>query len=245
LRILALGGEVMEQLSLLNSLETHNDLLKSYEKELTELEEKLKLKDLEKMIKVMEHKLEKARLKREEKKKSLRSCKIALDEYNYKIGEVEKNLYDGKTTDIKQLEYLSREQDRLKEMANNKETETLNLMNDIELIEKKISEIEESIRKYKDTLVKRKDKLKALEEKLKIKIDDEKKEISNIEGNISKDLLEKYYSIRKTKGSGISFAQNGVCNKCYMIIPKILLDRLNKGEIVFCEHCGRILCKSK
>lgn len=233
----------MEQLSLLNSLEIHHDLLKSYEKELNELEDKLKLKKLEKRIKVMEQKLEKAKIKREEKRKSLKSYNSLLEEYNYKIEEVERNLYNGKTTDIKQLEYLSREQGRLKEIVSNKETETLNLMNEIELIEREISEIEDFLQKYKETINNRRNKFKALEQKLREKIENEKREILSIEVNLSKELLDVYYEIRNTKGSGISIPQDGVCNKCYMIIPKILLDRLSKGEVVFCENCGRILCK--
>lgn len=241
--ILALGGEEMEQLNLLSSLETHHELLKSYEKELIELENKLKKRDLEKRIMAIEEKLEKAKIKRDEIRKSLKSRNNILVEYNYRIEEIEKTLYNGQTTDIKQLEYLSREKDRLKEILSNKETETLTLMDEMEFLEKEILEIEDFLQKYKEMIIKQKKKYKILEQKLKEKIEDEKKEILSIEDNINKALLEKYYAIRNSKGSGISVPQNGVCNRCYMIVPMILLDRLNKGEVVFCENCGRILCK--
>ncbi|NLV89328.1 MAG: hypothetical protein GX021_08210 [Tissierellia bacterium] len=233
----------MVQLDLLSSLETHHDLLKSYEKELLELEDKLKLKELVKRIKVNEAKLEKIKLIRDETKKKLKSCNSMLAEYNYKIEEVDKNLYNGSTTDVKQLEYLSREKDRLKELVGNKETEILSLMDEMELIDKEILQIEEFLQKYKEKITIQRKKYRLLEQKIKNKIEEERQEILTIEDNMSKGLLEKYYTIKKIKGSGISIPQNGVCNRCYMVIPMMLLDRLNKGELVYCENCGRILCK--
>jgi predicted nucleic acid-binding Zn-ribbon protein len=166
-----------------------------------------------------------------------------LIEYNYKIEEIDKSLYNGKTTDIKQLEYLSKEKERLMEIVSNRETELLDLMDELELIDKDIMQIEEFLQKYKDRIRKQRKKYSALEQKLKSKIEEEKQEIVSIEGNMNEILLEKYYSIKKNKGSGVSIPQNGVCNRCNMILPMILLDRLNKGEIVLCENCGRILCK--
>ncbi|NLK43275.1 MAG: hypothetical protein GX300_02645 [Tissierellia bacterium] len=233
----------MEQLNLLSSLETHHDLLKSYEKELVELEEKLKLRELERRIRITEGQLEKIKIKREETKKDIKTCNNMLIEYNYKIEEIDKSLYNGKTTDIKQLEYLSKEKERLMEIVSNRETELLDLMDELELIDKDIMQIEEFLQKYKDRIRKQRKKYSALEQKLKSKIEEEKQEIVSIEGNMNEILLEKYYSIKKNKGSGVSIPQNGVCNRCNMILPMILLDRLNKGEIVLCENCGRILCK--
>lgn len=233
----------MNQLNLLSKLEAHHDLLKSYEKELIELESKLKLKDLEKKIKVMEVKLERSKLKRDEARKNLKSYNSVLTEYNFKVEEIEKNLYDGKTTDIKQLEYLNKEKDRLKELVSHKETETLSLMDEIEDIEKEIMEIESFLKEYKIKLVKRRKKFKLFEQKLKEKIEEEKNEISSLENSLDKSLLEKYYSIKNIKGVGISIPQNGVCNRCFMAIATVSLDKLNKGELAFCDNCGRILCK--
>src|SRR5690606_34813472 len=96
------------------NLETHHDLLKSYENELLELRNKLKARELEKKVIYTEEKLEKLKTERDETKKYLKKCNDVLVEYNYKIEEVEKNLYSGKTTDIKQLEYLSQEKDNIK-----------------------------------------------------------------------------------------------------------------------------------
>ena len=131
----------------------------------------------------------------------------------------------------------------LKELVGNKETEILSLMDEMELIDKEILQIEEFLQKYKEKITIQRKKYRLLEQKIKNKIEEERQEILTIEDNMSKGLLEKYYTIKKIKGSGISIPQNGVCNRCYMVIPMMLLDRLNKGELVYCENCGRILCK--
>lgn len=233
----------MEQLNLLSSLETHHDLLKSYEKELLDLKNKLKLMELENRIRATEEKLKRVKIKRDETNKNLKSCNNLLVEYNYKIEEVEKNLYNGKTTDLKQLEYLSKEKDKLQEIVSNKETEILGLMDEIDLLDKEILEIEEILQKYKDRIIIQRRKYMVLEQKIKDKIKDEEKEILSLEKILDNVLLETYYSIKKNKGSGISIPQNGVCNRCNMVLPMILIDKLNQGEIVYCENCGRILCK--
>lgn len=234
----------MEQLDLLWNLEEHHSSLKTYQKQLSDLKKDLNINKTEEKILNTEEKLLKLKSSQEMIKAKLKESNSRLKDYTYKISEVEKNLYNGEITDIKQLEYLSNEKDKLKEIISDTETEILEFMEEVEDIDKELLLMEKSLADIRDKNNKFKNKYKLLEENLKDKIQLEQNEIITFENKIDSNLLNKYNVIKKNKGTGIAEVKDSVCAGCNMLIPTILIDKLsNQKEIICCENCGRILCK--
>lgn len=234
----------MEQLDLLRNLEDHHNSLKLYRKELLILKNDSMIDKNEEKIVDTEKRLSRLKSSHENVKDKLRQANIRLKNYNFKIEEVEKNLYDGQIIDIKQLEYLNDEKDKLKEIISDTEIEILEFMDEVEDIDKELLIMERSLEEIKDKNNKIKSKYNGIEENLKGKIRLEENEIITLENKIDASLLNKYNLTKKNKGTGIAEVKDSVCSGCNMLIPTILIDKLNnQNEIIYCENCGRILCK--
>lgn len=234
----------MEQLSCLWNLEVHHNSLRTYKKEFDSLEDESMIKNTETKLLEMEDKLTKLKSNQVSIKKKLGDAERKLKEYNFNIEEVEKALYNGQTKDIRQLEYLVHEKEKLKKIINDKELEILEFMEEIEDADIELSKIERSVKEIREKNIEIKKHYQNIKEGLIKKIQFEKDKIKKLEEEIDKVTLDKYAKIRRARGTGIVVVNNGTCSGCNMFIPTILIDRLNNSsEIIYCESCGRILCK--
>lgn len=234
----------MEQLDLLRNLEEHHNSLKLYQRELFNLKNDSMINKTREKILDTEGKLLKLKSSQDKIKNKLNQSNSRLKDYNFKIIEVEKSLYNGEIKDLKQLEYLSYEKDKLKEIISDTETEILEFMDEVENIDEELSAMGGSLEDIKEKNDKLKNKYSILEKELMDKIKLEENEILTLENKIDVKLLNRYSMIRKSKGTGIAEVKDSVCSGCNMLIAKVLLDRLdNQNEIICCESCGRILCK--
>lgn len=234
----------MEGLDLLWNLEIHHNSLNNYYKELDNLKESLSINDSEKLIIKTEEKLNSFRSRQEEIKRKLIESSRRLKEYSFKIEETEDALYNGSTNNPKQLEYLSQEKDKLKEIISDTETEILEFMDEVDTIDEELSILDTNFKniKAKNITLKRKNKLSI--DELNNKIQTEVGEIKTLEEKIDKTILSKYIVIRNNRGTGIAEVKNSACSGCNMMIPTFMIDELNNNKkIIYCESCGRILYK--
>lgn len=61
---------------------------------------------------------------------------------------------------------------------------------------------------------------------------------------ISEPLLRTYERMRESRlrSNPVVPVINGVCHGCYMVVTKSVIMELKRGgNLVLCEHCGRIL----
>ncbi len=61
---------------------------------------------------------------------------------------------------------------------------------------------------------------------------------------ISTPILRTYERMRESrlKSNAVVPVVNGVCQGCYMVVTKSVIMELKRSdELIFCEHCGRIL----
>lgn len=235
----------MEQLDLLRNLEEHHDSLNLYQKELLDLKNNLTINKTEEKIAYTEGKFIKLKSNQKRIEEKLKESNLRLNDYNLKIKEIEKSLYNGQIGDLKQLEYLSSENSKLKEIIDITETEVLGFMNEVEDMNNELLEMEKALDDIKDKSNKLKEQYKITREDLESKVHLEEKEISTLENKIDLSLLNKYNAIRKSKKTGMAEVKDSICSGCNMLIPIALIDKLNsQSEIICCENCGRILCKS-
>lgn len=234
----------MERLDLLWNLGIHHNSLNNYYKELEKLKKPLSIIDSEDLIVKTEEKLNSFRSRQEEIKRKLTESSRRLKDYSFKIEETEEALYNGSTTNPKQLEYLSQEKDKLKEIISETETEILEFMDEVEIMDKELLIIDTDFQNIKKQNIKLKTQYKISVDELNNKIQIEVEAIKSLEDKIDKTLLKQYTTIRENRGTGIVEVKNLACSGCNIMIPTFMVDKLNKNnEIIYCESCGRILYK--
>lgn len=232
----------MEQIDLLWDLQSQYNSLNDFENELLGLKGDLNIKRANKKISEAEKKFEKSKLENEDAKTKLIELERSLRDYNYDFEVLEKSLYDGHTTDIQQLEYLSSEKDKFKEIINNLEVEVLEWIDKSEKTEKEFLLMENCLKDIKNNNGKIKKTTQEQTEEIKIKIEEQKQQIMLFENKIDKALLNTYTKIKKNRGTGIVEVKDFACPICNIRIPTFAADKLkNTKDIVNCESCGRIL----
>lgn len=232
----------MESLDLLWKLESQWNLLNSVKEELVDLDNDSGVKAIKKKTIALEKRLQSSKVQEEKAKEKLIEIEKQLNMNNFNIEEIEKGLYDGHTSDIKQLEYLSVEKEKLKTRINKIETEVLEFMVKLEDLGKEIkitedelntiADQEEEIRNnHKTGIINLNKRLLAIEEK-----------IESYENKIDADLLTEYNRVKKSRGVGIVELKDSICTGCNIKASTLVGERIKTTKQIFhCESCGRIL----
>lgn len=232
----------MKQLELIWTLEKSYKELENLKKKQDLIKNDSKTKNLEIRVVESERKLNNLRDKLMNNKKKLKTYEKTLMDYTYKINNIDKDLYDGSINDLKQLDYLSKEKEKIKDLINNLENEALILMEDIEIMELDIDKIHKDLEDIKKEIAEGKKLLYALKIQIEEKINKDLNIINELTISVDKNILSKYNSLRISKNNGIVEVKNYVCGGCNMHVPTNLGEALkNKNEIIYCESCGRIL----
>jgi len=223
-------------------LENHNKNLDILEKQLSNIYTSLGLKELDMKngnLKSKYHDLEK---KIKKNKVKINKYESLLNQYNYTIKEIEKDLYNGDIKDLKQLEHLNEEKEKALDTINNLELDIIfmlekeeNAIRELKYIDKKLNETDFELKEMAEELEFRK-------KHLSTNIEKELDAIKKLEKNINTEALAKYNHIRKTKITAIVPIKDSICTGCNMRIPTYLLKPIKeKKELIYCENCGRIL----
>lgn len=234
----------MEQLELLWNLEIHHNSLELNQKELSELNNSFEIRELMGIIASTKEELHESELEQEDNNHQIEKLEKELVDYTYEKDQIDKSLYKGDIQDIKQLEYLSLEKDKIQGTVNKIETKILELLDNIDIMDKKILNLQSDLRENQIIYNKKIKKYKELLNNVNTKIQEDEAKIKTSEEIIDKGLLSRYNTLRKSRSSGISEVIDGICGGCNMHIPTYLISKLIANEeIVYCESCGRILCK--
>lgn len=164
---------------------------------------------------------------------------------------------------IEHTERIKRNEDRLKNIKNDKEfkasTKEMNTAKKDKLAkegevnklnatidEKKgfIKEEEDRLKNKKDELEAKKLSIETNKENVERVIKEKTEEKMIIAKDISSAVLKKYETIKeKRHGIAIVSSVAGICQGCHMNIPPQAYIHLQKGspDLIFCPHCHRIL----
>lgn len=232
----------MSQLELVWNLEAKNSLLDNYRKKLEIITNDYEIQNLEILFNDANKQLDDLKSQFESHKQKLYKDNNSLKEYDFKLLEIEKDLYDGAITDIKQLKFLSDEKDNLGKQIDTLETSIIKLMESSELMYTDILNIELNLNEITNKISGTKSYLKLMSDELVEKIKIEERTVKELYKDIEPQILHRYKVLRKSKGSGVVSVKNYICSGCNMLVPTYLGEKLkSKKEIVFCESCGRIL----
>lgn len=232
----------MEQLELLWELENHKIELEEIQKEFIIIKTEKRVISLEEKSKSLEIKTNHISDRLIQNNLLLRENNNLLKEYNYNLNKKDEELYNGLITDLRQLDYLSSEKDKLKTMANNLETSILTLMDENEKMELESINIDRDLILISKEIDEFRNSNKGNLTKLENQIIKSENVIKTLEEKIDSSFLNRFNSIRKTRGNSIVAVKNHICSGCNMHIPTYLKNVLkHKSEVIYCESCSRIL----
>lgn len=223
-------------------LQLHYNKIKELESYIREPISLNKINQLSEIIKNMEANLKKIEDDIKVKEKSWKRNNLLLNDLEYNRNEIEKSLYSGDISDIKQLTALDKEREAVNNNIEKLENDILTDMETIEELKKEHSTMKEKFEhskvEYSRLVKEHKSLLNQCNENLK----KEREEIKNIIADIDKEVFDKFKSLIETKGTAVAEVVDNRCSGCNMVLPIITLDKLkNRDNIVFCENCHRIL----
>lgn len=122
----------MSQLKLLWSLQQHDRRLAQLIQKLKEIENEKKKDDLIVKLQQVEYDITNKKTRKEVNELKIQRSSSKLEQITFKFKDVEKKLYDGSISDLKQLTYMSKEAQDIKKESIKLEKEILNLMEETE-----------------------------------------------------------------------------------------------------------------
>lgn len=232
----------MRTLDLLWDIESYWNSLYACQKELMDLNRGSRAKAMEKEIVRIEKRLHSSKVKQEKSKERLMELDNKLKINNFNMEELERSLYDGNISDMKQLEYLNKEKEKVRETIDKAEMETLEIMDKVESIDQNMDGMEKELEGIRIDDSKAKANHDSLVQKLNGEISSIEEKIKIAEEEIDIKTLDEYNRIRESKGNGIVELRDSICMGCNIKIPTFSMEKIkNTKEIFRCESCWRIL----
>ena len=159
-----------------------------------------------------------------------------------KAKSLDKELYSGKVVNPKEVATMEGEIARLKALADQEETESLEMMELIPAAEEAAKKVNVGLAR----LAKQYEAKKQSDTAEMGALQDEYKRLVPIRAeqakNVPRLLLEQYERIRaKLGGVGMGEVVNGVCDACGTIVPTKTQQALGEDKVLTCEDCHRIL----
>jgi len=140
------------------------------------------------------------------------------------------------TAALKEIDNIINEKTRI-------EDREIQLMEEIESLEKKCQEYKTNQEELKIRFQQDKKKIEDKIKNLDVELDLLEKEKSKIAGSIDKKLLSTYnFLIERKNGLAIGPVINGVCKSCHIKLPPQKYNELIKGaSMQTCPNCNRII----
>jgi len=232
----------MNQLEFLWSLQKHDKHLNILKKTLEGIDKRKIIHELEVRLKEIEYDLTNKKTQLQVDEFKIQRDDNKLKQLRFNLEEIQKRLYSGNISDLKQLTHMTKESGELKMEIDKLENGILSLMEKVEELKIEIT-YDESV-----NIIVNKELVGAISEfkgqvaEIQGKIDHESIKINKIVENIDEDTLKHYNQLKNRKGMAIAEIMEEKCSGCHMTIPTSLLRELKcDGSIVFCDNCGRIL----
>jgi hypothetical protein len=158
---------------------------------------------------------------------------------------VSRRLYSGEVSASRELQAMAADVNALKERSSELEDSILEVLEELEPVEKLVSEIESALSALRTD---REAGAKALASAVSV-VDSEisvvESERQQIAAAVPESLLRMYEQLRaRLDGVAVARLAGTRCDGCHLTLPATELDRIRHlppGEMVTCDQCGRIL----
>ena len=232
----------MNQLKLVWELEKYNSMIDDCNKNLKELEDSAMVRNMARKVNELESMVNLKNEKILDNNKEIIRLERRLKEQDYTKNKMEKELYDGSITDLKQLERLTVDKERTLELIDKIESTILQLMDENDALESNYTKLKTEYHQLKNEIIKTEEENNEIIKVLNNKLHKAEGLKGDIIPKIDEKILKRYNATRIKRGKGIVIAYNDICSGCNMRIPTYLMQDLkNQTKIIYCESCGRLL----
>ena len=174
-----------------------------------------------------------------------RQLEAELSATDSRVEAVSRRLYSGEVSASRELKAMSDDVDGLKERSSHLEDSILEVLDELEPVEKRVSEIESALAtltRERDTAARA---LVTAESIVDTELAAVASERERLVLNLPEQLLAVYERLRSRLG-GVAVARlvGSRCDGCHLTLPATELDRIRHlpaGELVTCDQCERIL----
>ena len=228
--------------------------LQKLEKEKNRLEKESKSSPLKKNLQGKKQEIAALSIMLEEREQEYRQLEEQTDGLQKEIQSLteeiqarEKALYRGEGLHFKELESLEEHIRNLREQLEEKNSILMGLMERAEELLGQTGSEKNRIREEKKIfnvlLADFREEEKIREEKIKMLTS----EIAEVESGMSQEVLMKYRAMQKKFPlSGISLlSESRTCSYCRMGVSVVKSREVERGNIVYCENCSRLLVKNQ
>lgn len=233
-------GEELLQLLELQKVDSAIDRLNA---RLRDLPEQAELEALERKLQSIEHESGETQAALNEVSARQRKLDNEIDSLGRKVKMEEDRLNSGDVSSAKELSGLAAEVESLKRRMARLEDEDLEVMEEAETLEKKMSSLTsemERLRRDLSLATKRRDEAG---QRVSEELEAAHPRREHWATRTRPELLGLYEELRATKGGvGAAALSGSTCLGCHMQLPAQEVERLRRSSgVLRCEECGRIL----
>jgi len=177
----------------------------------------------------------------EELRRQQRSTEWEIDDLVNKLATDEEKLYGGSIKNPKELASLQHEVEGMKARRDQLESETLEIMNQVELAEASVASKSSELERLKAEWHSQQQQLSGEMEQLKAIVSELKHKWELLAANIDPKTVVFYGGLKERKGTAVVKVEQGICRRCRISLPTTELQQVRGGSLVQCSSCGRIL----
>jgi len=175
-------------------------------------------------------------------RKEQHNLEIETGDLSVKLKDAGDELYSGRIKNPKELSNLQHDISLLSANRGKLDEKGLELMDQIELHIKKVSELTERFAVMEAAWKIDQEKLAADIETLQSEVAAAAQEKQLLAGHLDPKLIALYNDLRIKRKTAVAKVNQGICDGCRMALPVTLMQRVRGGNsIVHCSSCGRIL----
>lgn len=159
------------------------------------------------------------------------------------LADQEKNLQDRMDSSVKykELSSMKNEVDHLRRVELMEEDQLISSLNRYESSQKSYEKTKENGTLTIRSLAQNQDDKKKIIDELQENADKLTQKRAEFIDQIPADWLEKYTTMRARVSDPVVPVQSDCCGACFFSIPNHELARINRGALLQCKHCFRLL----
>jgi len=162
-----------------------------------------------------------------------------------KAKDVERKLYGGTTSNIKELQAMEADVKMLRHRRDELEELELEVMEQREALDREVTDLEARAAETAAAISELQAAIGAAEREIDAELATEEAAASAARAGLADEILRQYDTIRaKNKGIGAARLVGDTCQACRLSLPATEVDRIRHlpaDAIARCDHCGAIL----
>lgn len=224
--------------------DTASDQLRHRRATLPELEQ---LASVEEAVAGVEKALAEVEARRNEAAGTQRRLEDELAAVEAKIADIEKRLYSGQVSVVRELQAMQADAESLRRRRGALEDEVLEAMSVREPLDAEVAALTDDRGQLDSTAGSLRGAIAEAQAGLDAELDVVTRDRAGAAEGLPPDLVDLYEGLRaRSGGIGAAAYANGRCGGCHLALPATEVDRLKREPpdvLVQCEQCGRVLVR--